>query len=381
MPTILTGHTLAQDAVTAARQFYDQVHQAEMALVLFFCSSRYDQQVLAGELNRLFGETPVIGCTTAGEIGIEGCQSFSLSGMSFPAPVFTVATGLLGPLESFEVRQGKEFAEALNGEILTQSSSGQLRNPFAFLMIDGLSQREESVLGSIHNNLPEVPIIGGSAADDLQFRETTVFARGRFHRNHAVMALVDSSCPVSLWKSQHFEATDQRMVITAADTANRRVIEINGLPAAAEYARLTGADIGDLEPNWFASSPVVVLVNGKEYVRSIQRVNDDGSLTFYCAIEEGLVIRVARALDLYRNLESELQEMTADIGQYQAILACDCVLRRLELEQNSDLERIGDLLRQYRVTGFHSYGEQIGGVHVNQTFTALAIGEPGGARP
>ena len=48
----------------------------------------------------------------------------------------------------------------------------------------------------------------------------------------------------------------------------------------------------DLNSVPFADSPFVVKIDGANYVRSIQKVNPDGSLTFFCAIEEGLVLRV-----------------------------------------------------------------------------------------
>ena len=35
---------------------------------------------------------------------------------------------------------------------------------------------------------------------------------------------------------------------------------------------------------------------------------------------------------------------------------------------------IGDYLRRQRVIGFNTYGEQYNGMHVNQTFTGVAIG-------
>ena len=378
MSSIRAAHTLLRDPIAAAREFHEQVSQTDMALVLFFCSSHYDLPALANELNRLFDGVPLLGCTTAGEIGAEGYQSFSLSGASFPAESFSVASSLLGPLKAFEMGEGKRVAEKLRSELLCKRPARKLSNPFGFLMIDGLSQREEPVVGSIHSHLAGIPVIGGSAGDNLAFNKTFVFGDGRFHSDHALLVLLDSDCPVMPWKSQHFAATDQRMVITEVDLASRRVIEINGLPAAPEYARLTGVDVNDLEPGRFASSPVVVLINDKEYVRSIQKVNDDDSLTFYCAIEAGLVIRVAQGVNLYDNLEKDLQKMSSEIGQSQAVFACDCVLRRLELEQTGALAKIEDLLKRYRVTGFNSYGEQIGGVHVNQTFTALAIGHRSG---
>ena len=67
------------------------------------------------------------------------------------------------------------------------------------------------------------------------------------------------------------------MVITAADPGQCRVTEINGVPAAGEYARLIGVDVSDLDFRNFAFSPVVVPIDGQEFVRSIQKVNADGS--------------------------------------------------------------------------------------------------------
>ena len=48
----------------------------------------------------------------------------------------------------------------------------------------------------------------------------------------------------------------------------------------------------------FATHPLLVRLGGAEHVRSIQKANPDGSLTFYSAIDEGLVLTLARSLDL-----------------------------------------------------------------------------------
>jgi hypothetical protein len=52
------------------------------------------------------------------------------------------------------------------------------------------------------------------------------------------------------------------------------------------------------------------------------------------------------------------------------------VLRKLEMEQSEDTVKAGLLPRACNTVGFNSYGEQFGGVHVNQTFTGMAIGQP-----
>jgi hypothetical protein len=73
----------------------------------------------------------------------------------------------------------------------------------------------------------------------------------------------------------------------SAGAEHRTIQEIDGEPAAQAYARPVGTDVAHPDPLSFAEQPMVVI---------------DGSLTLFCAIEEGLVLRVARGADLAANL-------------------------------------------------------------------------------
>ena len=61
------------------------------------------------------------------------------------------------------------------------------------------------------------------------------------------------------------------------------------------------------------------------------------------------------------------------LGPLLLTIGCDCFLRRLELEARHGLEPVGAFLREQRVIGFNTYGEQFNGMHINQTFTGVAI--------
>lgn len=67
----------------------------------------------------------------------------------------------------------------------------------------------------------------------------------------------------------------------------------------------------------------------------------------------------------------------ADAGKPDAIIACDCVLRRIEAEQKQAIRDLSRVMSAHRVAGFSTYGEQINGMHVNQTMTGVAIYPPG----
>ena len=211
------------------------------------------------------------------------------------------------------------------------------------MLIDGMSIREEPVAHALQYALGKIPLFGGSAGDDLKFAKTYVYSDGRFHSDSAALILINTSLPFRIFKTQHFVSTDERLVVTEADPARRIVKEINGLPAAAEYARLVGVDVHELNSMSFAASPVVVMIDGTDYVRSIQKANADGSLTFYCAIEEGLVLRVAHGVDLVNNLEQTFDKIRAEIGPPQLVFGCDCILRNLEISQNGLKDRVGEI--------------------------------------
>ena len=371
---IRTAQSCALDARQAVAEFHAKVVQPNMELVVFFCSSEYDLDVLAAEMNRLFAGIQVVGCTTAGEIGPAGYHQHSLSGASFPAGSCVAVSGRLDRLNQFNIPRGHDFAQALLQRLESKVPQAGPDNSFAFMLIDGLSIREEPVAHALQYALGKIPLIGGSAGDDQKFEKAFIFSDGSFLSDSAALILINTSLPFRIFKTQHFVPTDKRMVVTEADPAKRIVTEINGLPAAKEYARLVGVDVHDLNPMRFAASPVVVMIDGTYYVRSIQKANPDGSLTFFCAIEEGLVLRVANGVDLVNNLEQTFDKIRAQIGPPQLVFGCDCILRNLEIIQNGLKDRVEEILKRNNTIGFSSYGEQFHGVHINQTLTGIAIG-------
>ncbi|MCB4358318.1 FIST C-terminal domain-containing protein [Quatrionicoccus australiensis] len=347
-----------------------------MALVVFFCSSNYDLERLAEALNRLFAGVRVIGCTTAGEIGPAGYRDHSLSGFSFSATGGKAVSGLLPDLQNFTNARGQAFTQDLTQQLEELTAHDHQANTFAFLMIDGLSIREEPVVHTLQSALRGIPLCGGSAGDDLKFVHTWVFHDGAFHTDSAVLLLLSTPLPFRMFKTQHFISDQERLVVTEADAEHRIVKEINGLPAADEYARILGIKHAELDAAHFAATPVVVVIDGTDYVRSIQQANPDGSLRFYCAIEEGLILRVARGADLLANLVEAFDGIRKEIGPPLLTLGCDCILRNQEITQKNLKEKAGAEFMRNNAVGFSTYGEQYGSVHVNQTFTGIAIGSP-----
>jgi hypothetical protein len=379
MATIRIASSSASGASSAVVELTAQLAGQDYAIVVFFSADSFDQPLLASAMREHFPiDTALIGCTTAGEIGPAGYQSGSVVAIGFPAEDFSASTVLLPRLDEFnmadcerQVRQALQHAAQFDQGLEAQ---GQ----FAFLLIDGLSRREEMLGKVLQFILGSTPLIGGSAGDSLQFRQTCVFHEGAVYNNAAVLAIMKTRLPVSFIRAQHFAPAASRMVVTGAHPEARIVTEINGYPAATEYARIVGISPDSLTPDAFAAFPVVVRIAGREYVRSIQKTNPDNSLSFYCAIDRGIVLSLAVGVDALDNLLTALDAVENEIGPVQAILACDCILRSLEFRQNGQLNHISRLLRERKVSGFLSFGELHHGIHVNQTFNGIAFGLPPG---
>jgi len=343
------------------------------AVVLLFVSPEADPGQVAAAAAPGFGAVPVIGCTTAGEISDHGYSEGGIVAVGLPAAHFAADILLIPDLDRIE-------RQALIGWLVRARQNLSRQRPawgheFAFLMVDGLSAREDDLTAALAAGLGPVPLFGGSAGDGTRFRATFVLHGGRALRHAAVLTLLRSDCRARVFNLDHLVPTERRMVVTEADPARRIVRAINAEPAAREYARLLGKDPGQLTTFTFAAHPLVVRIGGRHHVRSIQRVADNGDLVFFSAIDEGLVLTMAEPLDIAAHLAAALDDL-AQGGAPAAILACDCILRRMEALEKQQIGAMSQLLRAHRVVGFSTYGEQFNAMHVNQTMTGVALYPP-----
>jgi hypothetical protein len=373
---IRRAHSTALDAVTAARELFEGLAQPDPGLVVFFCSAAFDLDLLAREIGRRFAGTNVIGCTTAGEITPAGYMDGSITGFSIAGADCCAVTELIPDISSLRIPRGPATVDALIAALADRGQAVDPANTFALLLIDGMGTTEEMVLAAVHRRLGPVPLFGGSAGDDMRLEKTHVYHAGRFHSDAALLSLVKIRFPFRIFRHQHFSGSDTRLVVTGADPARRIVTELNAEPAGPEYARIVGIDYRDLTPMVFAEFPLMVRVGGDYYVRSIQRLGDDGSLTFFCAIDEGVVLTLGRHEDMLESLRRFFRGVRQDIGEPLLVIGFDCVLRTLEAENRQIKHLVSRLLSDHNVIGFSTYGEQFAGMHVNQTFTGAYFGRP-----
>lgn len=360
------GKSMHVDVHRAVRELAEQIDQPGIRATLAFFSDEYDPEELGRALQEYL-PGPVIGCTTAGQLSDSGFQQGGISGASLAGDELSVVPYLIHPLATQNEQAGriaKDVRERL-------SRTGQ--RAFGFLMVDGLSMKEESLISTLYMALGDVPLIGGSAGDSLKFKQTFVYYDGRLLQDAAVFALFVTSLPFHIFKHQHFQPTATRLVVTAANPGRRLVKEINGEPAVEAYAELIGTPVDQLDASTFSRHPLMLRIGDDYYVRSIAGIEPDGSLKFFCAIDAGLVLTIGKGHSAIDALELELRNLHENIGDPAIIIGCDCILRRLEMEARGIDDTVGRLMAGSKVVGFSTYGEQYNSVHVNQTFTGIAL--------
>lgn len=344
--------------------------------IIFFCSPQYDLDALAVALNDQFAGIQVIGCTTAGEISSEGITANSISAVCLPKSQFASEVIQLDDIAFAD----EAIVEGLISQGVTALRPRALKplegHTFAFSLLDGLSIREEIMLPVMCDSLGSIPLFGGSAADAMDFRDTFVFAGGGFHKNAAVLAIVNTTCPFHIISSNHFSAGADKLIVTKADPEKRVVLELNAEPAAPEYCRIMNVSLDDLVSETFAQHPLGVKLGEHLYTRSIRQVNEDLSLTFFCAIDNGIILSKLEDTGMLDHFRGLMNSAISRIGPLQITIACDCIHRFHEARAKGTLDDLNKLYRQYNVVGFNTYGEQSGGLHVNHSFTGIAIGYP-----
>lgn len=340
------------------------------ALVLVFAPDGEGLAPLTGRLREAFGPgCHVVGCSSAGGFAFSGYRDDHVVALAFPSAGFRATAVWLRDLRQ---HMALDWIRTLRRTASSFGTEAPGWSRFGLLMIDGLCRREELVAATVDAALGDLPVLGGSAGDGLRFGRTHLALDGEGHPESAVFCLVASAFPVEEVIFDHFVPASERMVVTDALPEERVIRTINAEPAAEEYARLIGLPEEALGPRAFAAHPLLMKQAGRHVVRAIQGVTADRGLSLMASVETGTTMTLGRADNPTESLAARMSEL----GRTALILGFDCVLRRISLEQAGLGESVGRIYREHRVAGFNTYGEQHGGLHVNQTFVGLAFLDP-----
>jgi hypothetical protein len=348
--------------------------------LIFYSQDSFPADLLRSKMAEHASGLPYAACSTADEIGGVDEGAGRCLAILFPKDQFAITPFRIEGIRSIGfdriVAQVKRERQVFEHDPAPFARTEDKGDTFALCLIDGLSVVEEMVTAALHWALEDIPLLGGSAGDSMHFSKTSLILNGAAGDDCAIVLLCRSRIPFKIFKTDNFIPTDRKLVVTRSDPARRIIYEFNAAEAASEYALAVGLDPSSLSPLSFASHPLVVRVGGEYYCRSVQKVNPDGSLSFFCAIDDGIVLTVAEPTGMSRSTREAFESVDAEIGGIDFVLGFDCALRRIDAQNRQATQRINAIYDAYNVLGFNTYGEQYLSMHLNHTFTGIAFAKP-----
>ncbi|HEY3277468.1 MAG TPA: FIST N-terminal domain-containing protein [Syntrophorhabdaceae bacterium] len=343
-----------------------QIGQFNPTFIVFFASSSYDPGEISEAMKVAFGDIPMIGSSTAGEIGAGKMLQNSIVAMFFDGA--TISDMTLEVVEDVRSEDAipKVFARFENHFALPMAAM-DIEKYVGIILVDGLTGAEERLMERI-GDLTDVIFIGGSAGDDLKFTKTFVYANGKAYDNGAVLALLRPTKGFDIIKTQSFTSLGVNLMATEVEEEKRKVISFNGKPAVEAYAEAVGVS-PEAAAEKFMSHPVGLSVGNDFYVRSPQQVQDS-SIVFYCNIKEGMDLKVLSSTNIVEDTKKAVEDKIEEMGGAAGIINFHCILRTLELMQKGQCEAYGKIFSSIPTIGFSTYGEEYMG-HINQTSTML----------
>jgi hypothetical protein len=378
---VLEGSSLALDPSTAVAEVTASWGPApQLDLVLVFTSRVRSAAAVAAALAARCPSARIIGCTSAGEHLAARRTEGSVVALGLRSPQLRWATTAIEDVPQLTVAHARHAVDRLLAALRVDRESIDPARYFCLMLIDGTSGAEEAAAAHLAEALEGIALVGGSAGDDLRFERTEVIFGGCAMTRAAVLALCECDAPFTIVKQHHFLGSSTPLAITRVDPSGRRVLEIDGFPAAVAYARALRVPREALDLQLALSHPLLIQYQHATYSRAVRVIHADESLEFYSGFEEGMVADLGRPQSLVATLAAEVAQQRRR-GRADLLIAANCILRSQEIARSGATSAVEDILGGFakRMIGLDTYGEQVDGLHVSHSFVAVALRDLGGA--
>ena len=355
---------------------------ADPKLLIVFCSVAYGLEQLLEGVAEVAGDTPVIGCSTAGEIAAVGPGTAGVVVMALGGPGFSIATAVAKTDEG-GLREAGAAVAACVSDLDTRPHRVLL------LLSDGLGGDQQEVVRGAHSVLgAEVPLVGGCAGDDLRMTHTFQF-HGSSVLEHAVVgAAIGSEGPIGIGVQHGWRAVGEPMVVTASN--GNRVLTLDDQPALDAYLHRLQPPVevhtdADAFTRFAMTHPLGLTRRSGDEVRFVAGANfDDRSLNCIAALPQGSLawIMEGDSESVLQATDEACEQALAELDGRAPIgmLTFDCIARRGVLGDEgivAEVSRIAEFAPGAPIAGFYTYGEiarvrGVNGFH-NQTLVVVAF--------
>ena len=373
---------LIRSAITKTKQVQRAVDELALtihkdpALVLFFASTAYSFEELVACFSTKYPTSQIVGVTTTGELGPGGFEEFSLSVQSYSVQFGKLQATLMNDIAKYPIFERQKLVASVKQVGIQLQSKNIEREGLAFVFPVGLQAGEEKMLSVVNSIFEQdgFPIFGGTAGDDAKFEATYVSVNGEITSTGGAVVFMKPTVDFYIIKENNFESMGKKVKITKADPEKRIVYEMDGRPAAEVYAKALGVPVSALTKHW-SLHPLGRKFNNEFYNASPFMVRDSGAIEFYCQVYEGATLEILQPRDAIFELERTIDHFTNHFTQLNGVLACNCILRKLQFQQERLFQKMNERLKHLpSLCGFSSYGEQLNKSQLNQTMVLIGFG-------
>lgn len=331
-------------------------------LVLVFASARFDHQALLKGVRSVTQETPVVGCSTAGEITAAGPSKRSAVVVTLQSNVMTAVPGF-GARLSAAARQAGEAAAWPGAH-----SKGP--TPRVFLMFpDGISGNAAEALRGVQMVLgTSFPVVGGSAGDDLSFKRTVQYHDAEAGSDSVVGVLLGGDIAVGIGARHGWRPLGKPRLVTRA-LANV-VHELDGRAAVSVYQEYFGKGADELQRESLARMTIIyplgLPIPGEEehLLRNVLKVTPQGDLVYAGEVPEGSSVRLMMGSKNHalaaarRAAEQAMRGLGAKPVRLALIFGSASRARLFGRHTDAEIRAIQEVVgRDVPIAGFYGYGE------------------------
>lgn len=364
--SITTKKSGTNDAVADIKS---QLGGMDVKMLIYFASAaNFKPDEISAAMHGAFPGATVFGCMSHAELHVGSTSFNSVTAMAFDGETITGVKVEIIENISNEIKVKPAFA-SFEKYFGIPMSEADYKEYGGIVLIDSYSRKEEEVMDKIGTQ-SDIVFIGGSVSDNLKYGPTYIYANGKSYVDAALLAVFKTKKGIDFIKTQSFDVTDKKLVITKADVDRRAVLEFDGVPAVTRYAQLLGVDPSKIEQEFFAN-PVGLIIDYDIYPRSCQRVDGD-AIIFYCSMLEGMDLMLLKARDIVPDTRAAIEAKKKELGHIEGLVEFRCILRMLQLSNEGKLESYAEIFKDIESIGFATYGEQYYG-HINQTSTMLVF--------
>ncbi len=349
---------------------------------LFFTSCVQDQAKLMEGAKSVLGDVPIIGCTSSAALCTQDGylnKETGYSGMMlFGGDVEVVTAGSKKTDET-----PREIGKRIAKEAVSKVKGKDLEPDFFFMSASPAN--EEEYMKGIQDVIGNIPVFGGSAADNTVEGKWSILNDGEYFADGCVIAIFYTNGEMKNLYTGAYHETEHAGIITKVRDS-RTLVEIDHEPALKKYAEWTGKDVNSLMGGNLLTETICAPLGVKDPIGKVTAVrhpmngNDDYSMNIGADLAENTaIILLSNTPEGILKANEETIEKVTDMmeGEVQSYFLVHCGGRRLGLALASIEDKIYPEVKKaipdkefLMVFTFGEYGE---GDHSSNTVGGLSL--------